>query len=136
MATANFHARIERIQKAQAQVASPRIGSIRDPGMAGIAASRSIRRRRRHPILDHLFSTGIGIMLGCLVAVALDGLASQGSLWGPGSAWHGLVYYPTMGGLGLAPLLMLVSLFVAAKRPGFALFSLGYLTGIVVPLAL
>jgi hypothetical protein len=29
---------------------------------------------------------------------------------------------------------MLLSVFLAARRPGFALFSLGYLSGIVVPL--
>jgi hypothetical protein len=37
-----------------------------------------------------------------------------------------------MGGLGLGPVLMVISLFVAARKPGFALFSLGYLTGLTI----
>jgi hypothetical protein len=45
-----------------------------------------------------------------------------------------MVYYPAMGGLVLAPLLLVVSLIVASKKPGIALFSLGYLTGMIVTL--
>ena len=135
MAPANFQERLQRIEKAQAGVPEPVRANIRAPGIAGIAASNRVkRRRRRHPIMDHMVSTSLGIVLGCLVAVALVGLSSTEALWGPGTPLHDFVYYPTMGGLALAPLLMLVAMLTAARRPGFALFSLGYLSGIVVPL--
>ncbi|MEM9576764.1 MAG: hypothetical protein AAF999_07095 [Pseudomonadota bacterium] len=137
MAPANFQARLERIQKAHAEAPQPVQTNIRAPGPAGIAASNRVkRRRRRHPIMEHLVSTSLGIMLGCLVAVALVGLSSSDALWGPGTPLHDYVYYPTMGGLALAPVLMLVAAMTAVRKPGFALFSLGYLSGIVVPLFL
>jgi hypothetical protein len=134
MATANFYARLERIQKAQERMPEQKPVSFRAPGMAGIQASNRMKARRRHPIRDHLVSTSFGLVLGCLVAVALIGLSLETAPWGPGTAWHDILYYPVLGGLALAPVLMLVSLFLAAKRPSFALFSLGYLSGIVVPL--
>ncbi|MEM1075803.1 MAG: hypothetical protein AAGI36_15185 [Pseudomonadota bacterium] len=136
MTTANFHARLERIQKAQAQAPAAKTADFRAQGAAGIAASRNIRRirRQRRPIMDQLVNTSLGVLLGALVAVALIGLSMEGSLWGPGTVWHDIAYYPTLAALGLAPLVMLISLFTASSRPGFALFSLGYLSGIVVPL--
>ncbi len=105
---------------------------MREPGVAAVAAAR--RHTRRHPIMDHLVATAIGGVLGSVVAVALMGLSMESAPWGPGTDWYDMVYYPAMGGLALAPLLMLTAVIVAARRPGFALFSLGYLSGIVVPL--
>ena len=93
MATANFHARLERIHKAQAQMPEVSRSSIRAPGIAGIAASNRIKRRRRHPIKDHVLSTAFGIVLGCLVAVALVGLSSQEALWGVATPLHDSVSY-------------------------------------------
>lgn len=135
MTTNNFQSRLDRIQKSHAQAPAPKAVGVREPGVAAIAAShRMPRNKRRHPVMEHLFATGIGGILGCLIAVALIGLSMDTSPWGPGTPWYGMVYYPTMAGLALAPLLMLVSMMVAARRPGFALFSLGYLSGIVLPL--
>lgn len=134
MATANFQARLQRIQAAQEQAPAPKSTSFRSPGVAGVAATRQVKRRRRNPIKEHLVSTIFGLILGCLVAVALLGLSMESAPWGPGTDLNQLVYYPVMGGLGLAPILMLLSLVVASRKPGFALFSLGYLTGIMVPL--
>ncbi len=137
MAPANFQERLERIQKAHADAPQSVHANIRAPGIAGIAASARVKsRRRRHPIMEHLVSTSLGIVLGCLVAVALVGLSSEDALWGPGTPLHDFVFYPTMGGLALAPVLMLFAVLTAARKPGFALFSLGYLSGIVIPLFL
>lgn len=133
MATASFQARIERIQKAQVNATPVAPKSVREPGVAAIAASLQ-PKRRNHPIKDHLISLSLGLVLGCLAAVAQIGLSFEGSPWGPGTELHDLAQYPIMGFLGLAPLLMLLSVFVASKRPGFALFSLGYLSGVVVPI--
>lgn len=135
MSTANFHDRIERIQRAHAQAPVSKPVSFRTKGAAGVAASQSrLKLRRRTTLRDHILSLAFGVVLGALVAVALIGLSMEGTLWGPGTVWHDIAYYPTMAGLGLSPVLMLVSLFTAARRPGFALFSLGYLSGIAVPL--
>lgn len=137
MATASFQARIERIEKSQAAAPQAKPQNFRTPGMAGVQAVRAPQRRyRRHPIMDHMVAVAFGIVLGCLVSVAFWGLNMQGMPWGPGGPWHNLVYYPIIGSLGAGPLLMLMSVFVAAKRPAFALFSLGYITGIAVTLLL
>ena len=133
MATSNFHARIERIQKAHAQTAAPKVSSVREPGLASIAASLG-PKRRRHPIKEHLTSLSLGMVMGALAAVAQIGHSIDGSPWGPGSQWHELAVYPIMGSLAMAPVLILISLLVATRRPGFALFSLGYLSGVVIPL--
>lgn len=135
MATDNFHARLERIQKAQEHAPATKLPSFRTPGVAGVAATGRVkRRRRRHPIMEHLMSAAFGLVLGGLIAVALIGLSLESATWGPGTPWHDIAFYPIMGGLALAPVLMFVSLLVAARRPGFALFSLGYLSGVVIPL--
>lgn len=137
MTTNNFQSRLDRIQKSHAQAPAPKAVGVRESGVAAIAASQRVPRSRpRHPIMEHLFATGTGGLLGCLIALALIGLSMATSPWGPGTPWYNLVYYPIMGGLALAPLLMLASMMVAARQPGFALFSLGYLSGIVLPLIL
>lgn len=137
MATTNFQARLARIQKAQADAPIEKPKSFREPGMAGVqAAMAPRRRRRRHPVMEHLVSIAFGVVLGCLAAVALIGLSMQGAPWGPGTYWHGIAYYPVMASLVAAPVLMIISLMVAGTRPAFALFSLGYVTGIVVTLLL
>jgi hypothetical protein len=74
------------------------------------------------------------MVMGALAAVAQIGHSIDGSPWGPGSQWHDLAVYPIMGSLAMAPVLILISLLVATRRPGFALFSLGYLSGVVIPL--
>ncbi|MFK7744022.1 MAG: hypothetical protein AB8B47_03120 [Roseobacter sp.] len=132
MATANFQDRIQRIQAAQAETAQQKDPPVRAQGVASIAASSRVKRR--HPIKEHFVSVIFGLMLGGLVAVLLIGLTFEGAPWGPGTPWNALAYYPAIGGLALAPVLMLFSLFLAARRPGFALFSLGYLSGVVIPL--
>ena len=135
MATASFQARLERIQNAQVQTGQATVTSFRAAGATGVQAATAVKRNRnRSQLMEHMKSIFLGLVLGCLVAVALIGLSVENSPWGAGTDWHTLVFYPAMGGLGLAPLLLLVSLFNASSRPGFALFSLGYLTGIVVPL--
>ncbi|MCV3270986.1 hypothetical protein [Roseobacter sinensis] len=133
MATTGFHARIERINRAHEGLAPAR-------EKAPIRALRSqpvpkaIRRkaRRRLRIFDHLQPIALGSVLGALAAVMLTGLTSENSPWGPGTELNQMMFLPSLGALALAPLLMLASLVVASKRPGFALFSLSYLTGLVV----
>jgi hypothetical protein len=132
MATDNFRARLERIQQAHDQYEPVAATSVRMLQSSAPVLRRKIKKR--HPIMEHLVSMSLGIVLGCLAALFLYGLTSETSLWGPGSAWYDLAYFPAIGAMALAPVLMIISLFVAAKRPGFALFSLGYLTGLVVTL--
>lgn len=134
MSTANFHSRIERIQKAQELAPDVKTTNFREPGVAGVAAATNVKRRQRHPVMAHMLAVAFGIIFGGLVAVALMGLTFEGSPWGPGTQWREIVYFPTMAGMALAPTLMIISLFVASRRPGVALFSLGYLSGIVVTL--
>ena len=82
MATTNFHARIERIQKAHASVAVAAPKSVRASGIAGIAASHRIKRR--NPLREHLTSISLGLVLGALAAVAQIGLGSDTATWGTG----------------------------------------------------
>lgn len=134
MATDNFYARLERIERAQTAVAPTRsipIRELRSSGGPGMTPAGVIRRQR-HPIMEHLRALSVGFLLGLVVAVALIGLTWDGSPWGAGTQWHSYVFWPAMGGLAMAGILMVISLFVATKRPGFALFSLGYLTGLVL----
>lgn len=133
MATANFHARIQRIQKSHQNMPVATTTSVREPGIAAIAATRQ-SRRRRSPLRDHLVSLLLGLVLGGLAAVLQIGHQMEGAPWGPGGDWNDLAFYPIVGCLALAPLLILLSLFLVNRRPGFALFSLGYLSGVVVPL--
>lgn len=134
MATANFHARIERIQKSQAQMQAQPIPTkpVRTPGVASIAQSME-RPRKRNAITEHLISLATGALLGGLGAVGQFGLSMEGALWGPGTDWHDMAVYPVLGSLLLAPLLLVLSLFLVNKRPGFALFTLGYLSTIMLP---
>ena len=134
MATANFYARLERIEKAQAEAPRSKPVSFRTPGVAGIGALREKRARRRHPITDHLLSIAFGLVLGVLLTVGFIGLSYENSLWGPGTPWHDIAQYPVMAGFALGPLLLFLSLWLASSRPGFALFSLSYVTGIVIPM--
>lgn len=133
MATANFQARIERINRAHKGLAPAR-------EKAPIRALRSqpvpmkLRKasRRRFAIFDHIQPIAMGSVLGCIAAVMLTGLTSENSPWGPGTELNEMVFLPALGGLALAPILMIASLFLASKKPGFALFSLSYLTGLVI----
>ena len=135
MATANFHARIARIQEAHQNMPAPALKSVRAPGSAGIAASR-LKKRRRHPLREHAASLALGLVLGALAAVLQIGHEIEGSPWGPDGDWYAIATLPILGSLALAPLLILMSLILATRRPGLALFSLGYLSGVVVPLFL
>ncbi|WP_300057937.1 hypothetical protein [uncultured Roseobacter sp.] len=133
MATSGFQARIERINRAHQSIAPARekapIRALRSQPVP-----RAIRRkaRRRGRIFDHFQPIALGSVLGALAAVMLAGLTSENSPWGPGTDLNQVMFLPSLGALALAPLLMLLSLFLASKRPGFALFSLSYLTGLVV----
>lgn len=133
MAPANFHERIERIQRAQQSMPEPTVQSVRSPGVAAIAAARR-PKPRRSPIRDHMQSLSIGIVLGTLAAVAQIGHGMEGAPWGPGGDWYAYATLPILASLALAPFLLLMSLMLASRRPGVALFSLGYLSGIIIPL--
>ena len=126
-----FRERLERMKEAQADYETVAATSVRELRSGSVTRVR-IKTRRRHPAWDHLISLSLGIVLGCLAAAILIGLTLEASLWGPGTEWNAIMYYPAMGGLGLGPVLMVISLFVAARKPGFALFSLGYLTGLTI----
>ncbi len=134
MATANFQARIERIQNAQNNAPMTKKASFRTPGIGGVAAVMQTKRRRRHPVRDHITSIALGLVIGGLLGVLLMGLSMEGAPWGPAGQFHTIAYYATMGGLGLAPLLVFLSVIMATKRPGFALFTLAYVTGIAAPM--
>ncbi|WP_299864464.1 hypothetical protein [uncultured Roseobacter sp.] len=133
MATANFQARIERINRAHEGLAPARAKTpIRALRSQPVTMSARRAGRRRLSIFDHMQSMALGSVLGCIVAVLLTGLASENSPWGPGTDLNEMLFLPALAGLALAPILMLVSLFLASKRPGFALFSLSYLSGLVI----
>lgn len=136
MATANFQARIKRIQQGQTNLPAQKAQSFRTPGMAGVAAANTVRRRRRAPLRDHVVSIALGCVLGALMAVMSIGLSMNTTPWGPQSPFHNIASYAITAGLGLAPVLLVLSMMMAAKRPGFALFSLAYVTGIILPLLL
>ncbi len=133
MAPANFQERIERIQKAHQGIPEPRVQSVRAPGMAAVAAARR-PKRRNNPVREHMNALSMGIVLGTLAAVAQLGHEMEGAPWGPGGEWYAFATLPILGSLALAPILLLMSLIIATRRPGFALFSLGYLSGIIIPL--
>lgn len=134
MATTNFHARLERIQRAQAAAPSAKPAHFRTPGMAGIGALKRKKLRKRHPVTDHFFSIAIGIVLGALITVGFIGLTDPNSPWGVETRWHDILYFPIMAGFALAPVFLIAALILASRRPGFALYALGYVSGIVIPL--
>ncbi|MGC3937082.1 hypothetical protein ACOTTU_04695 [Roseobacter sp. EG26] len=137
MATANFQARLDRINKAHRGFAPARDKlPIRSLRSQPIPRSVKTAGRKRFALFDHSLAMAMGSMLGCLAAVLLTGLTSENSPWGPGTEWNELVFLPALGGLALAPVLMLASLFLASRKPGLALFSLSYLTGLVVAFSL
>jgi len=136
VATANFQARIERIQRAQTNAPVQTTKNFRAPGMAGVAAATAVKRRRRSPLKDHIVSIALGFVLGALISVLSIGLSMENTPWGPNSGYNNLVHYATLGGFGLAPFIVVISIFTASSRPGFALFSLAYISGIAVPLFL
>lgn len=133
MATANFHSRIKRIEQAQTVGTGPESNTRNGPGKAVHALAGTVVTRRRHPLADHIMAAALGIFPGCLVAVALIGLSWESAPWGPGSAWYSIVFYPTMLGLALAPVLILFAVCTAVRRPSVALFALGYLSGVLIP---
>ncbi|MBW4708759.1 hypothetical protein KX928_13300 [Roseobacter sp. YSTF-M11] len=137
MATANFQARLDRINKSHQGLAPAReklpIRALRSQPIPRAAKSGG---RKRFAIFDHSLAIAFGSVLGCIAAVVLAGLTSENSPWGPGTELNQTMFLPALGGLGLAPLLMLASVFVASKKPGFALFSLSYLSGMIVFLTL
>ncbi|WP_299783441.1 hypothetical protein [uncultured Roseobacter sp.] len=133
MATANFQARIERINRAHKGLAPARKNApIRALRSQPIPMSARRAGRRRFPIFEHIQPMAMGSVLGCIAAVVLTGLTSENSPWGPGTDLNEMLFLPALAGLALAPILMLASLFLASKRPGFALFSLSYLSGLVI----
>lgn len=132
MATANFHARIERIQNGKASVPVQNNKNFRKSGASGVAAATAVKRRRQSPLRDHVVSVALGLLLGALLCVVSIGLSMESTPWGPDSAYHTIAYYATLGGFGLTPILVLISVMTASKRPGFALFSLAYISGIAV----
>ena len=114
-------------------MAQPAPKSVREGGVASVAAVMQ-PKKPRNALKDNLLSLIIGIMLGGLAAVMFIGLSMESSPWGPDTAFHSAVQYATLASFGMAPVLMLVGVIVATKRPGFALFSLGYITALAAPL--
>lgn len=134
MATSNFHARLERIEKAQAGVPASKSAHFRTPGIAGVAAIKRGKLRKRNPLKDHVLSLAIGVVMGALMTVGFIGLSQETSFWGPGTTLNDYVYYPIMAGLALSPVFLIAALIFASRKPGFAIYALGYVTGIVIPL--
>lgn len=133
MATTNFQARIDRINRAHQGMAPARAKApIRALKSQPVPMTMQRQPRKRFAIFDYFQPIAIGSVLGCIAAVLLTGLTSENSPWGPGTELNQMMFLPALGGLALAPVLMLASLFLASKKPGFALFSLSYLTGLVI----
>ncbi|WP_300029816.1 hypothetical protein [uncultured Roseobacter sp.] len=133
MANDIFYARLERIRQSQ-QLATPtRAVPIRELSstMPG-ATPAGMANQQRHPAFAHLRALFFGTVLGIVAAVALIGLSWEGSPWTAGTEYYNYVFWPAMGGLAMGGILILASMMVAARKPGFALFSLGYLSGLIV----
>ena len=136
MANDVFYARLERIQQSQQQMAPVRRAvpvrelSTTMPGATPVGMAGQLPS----PVFAHLKALFFGVVLGVIAAIALIGLSWEGSPWTVGTEYHDYVFWPAMGGLALGGVLILVSMMVAASRPGFALFSLGYLSGLIVSL--
>jgi len=136
MATSNFHARLKRIEQSQSTVPQATIAHFRTPGVAGVATAKRRKPRARLLVPDHLFSIAIGLVMGALLTVAFIGLGQENAPWGPGTWWQGVLFYPIMAGFALAPIFLVAALLLASRKPAFALYALGYITGIVGPLVL
>lgn len=129
----NFHARIDRITRSHEGLAPARENApIRALRSQPVPMASQRASRRRIALLDHMQPVAIGSVLGVIAAVMLTGLTSDNSPWGPGTDLNETMFLPALGGLALAPVLMLAALFLARRKPGFALFSLGYLTGLAL----
>jgi hypothetical protein len=132
MATASFEARLKRIHDAHGDMEIVPQMPLRTRSSPG-AMPVMRRRKRRHPLRAPVLATVAGVLSGGIGAVLLLGITSDTSPWGPGTTLYERAYWPAMAALALAPLLILLSVFQAAARPRFALFSLGYLGGLVGP---
>jgi hypothetical protein len=132
MTTASFEARLKRIHDAHGDMEIVPAIPLRTGGSSGTMPVMR-RRKRRHPLRAPFFAALVGLLAGAAGALLLLGLTSDTSPWGPGTEGYERAYWPAMAALALAPLLTLVSVFQAATRPRFALFSLGYLIGLVGP---
>ncbi|WP_298836088.1 hypothetical protein [uncultured Roseobacter sp.] len=135
MANDVFYARLERIQQSQQQAMPTRSVPIRQMSatMPGASPAGMISQRQ-HPVFAHLKALFIGTVLGVIAAIALIGLSWEGSPWAAGTGYHDYVFWPAMAGLAMGGVLILISLVVASRRPAFALFSLGYLSGLIISL--
>jgi hypothetical protein len=132
MATASFEARLKRIHDAHGDMEIVPELPVRPRGSAG-APPVMRRRKRGHTLRALVIAALVGALLGAAGGVLLLGLTSEASPFGPGTPLYDRAYWPAMAALALAPLLILLAVFQAATRPRFALFSLGYLGGLVGP---
>lgn len=138
MATANFQARIERIQKAQAQSAPKqrkRKPMRQHPAIVDHAAQHTLELGRRSKPMAKLFlPMSVGASLGVVGGLALLGATSDGWFWGPGTPLNPFVLPIGLGGLALAALLMFAALIKGGEKPGLSFLALSYLSGFMLML--
>lgn len=138
MATANFHARIERIQRAQAKAVPKRRkrGPIRQqPLMAEHAAQHTLELgKRSKPMARLLLPMSVGASMGVVGGLALLGATTEGWMWGPGTPLNPFVLPVGIGGLALAALLMFAALIKGGDKPGLSFLALSYLSGFMLML--
>ncbi|MEM6887831.1 MAG: hypothetical protein AAF636_06785 [Pseudomonadota bacterium] len=135
MSKSSFEERLQRIHAANGNMEMVMDLPVRSRAEGG-GPTVMRRRRRRNPLRVHFMNLLTGMMAGGIGAVLLLGLTLDSSPWGPGTDLNELIYWPAMGALAAAPLLILAAILKASARPGFAIFALGYLTGLMVPVLL
>ncbi len=138
MATANFHARIERIQRAQAHAEMPkrsRRAPMRAPQTADITQNHTVNLGKgAKPVARLLLPMSVGASLGVVGGLALLGATTEGWMWGPGTSMNSVMLPASLGAMALAPLLMFAALVKGGAKPGLSLLALSYLSGFMLML--
>jgi hypothetical protein len=129
MATAEFHARIQRINKKPIQ---------RIPVAAKAATLKSKAPHKRtadgSAIGEHIVSSSVGIGIGLLIAIVNLGAVRDDSPWGPGTEISEIVsLVGSVGVLATVPMIVL-GLFLRKSKPDFFFFSMAYSIAVIASL--
>ncbi|MBJ6370347.1 hypothetical protein [Sedimentitalea arenosa] len=132
MTATTFQDRIARIE--QRRPAQPQFTPKRFAPPPERAAR--LQRRRRPGARRNLVSLATGALSGILAGVLVQGAVLTGAPWGPGTPYNELVGLVGVAGLLAALPMLLLSVYLRARRPGLFFFSAAYaLMAISVALA-
>ncbi len=127
MAATTFEERLARIE--QKRPATPEFTPTRFAGLTKPAKPKRVRQTGG--VGKNLVSMATGILLGILMGVLIQGSVLPESPWGPGTEYNRILGYAGLGGLLLSLPMVLLSVYMRGRRPGFFFFSVAYAVGVI-----